>query len=63
MPRLLTLALIAELAGMITTLPCLIDTTPVTMWLFFAVSMPLLAAGFVSYAAVVIADLRSHEVL
>ncbi len=63
MPRLLALALIAELVGMITTLPCLIETTPITMGLCFAVGIPLLGAGFASYALVVIADLRRHQVL
>lgn len=63
MTKAIEVALGADLLGLLATLPCLIDTTPITMTLFFVVGIPLFAAGFLIYGATVIADLRRHGVV
>ena len=63
MPERIEIALLASGLGMVATLLCLIDTTPITMTLFFAVGIPLFVAGFLLYALAVLKDLRGHRVL
>lgn len=63
MPKMLQWALTLDVLGLLATLPCLLNTTPITMTVFFAVGIPLFAAGFLSYLWLVIADLRRHQVL
>jgi hypothetical protein len=63
MNKAIEIALGADLLGLLATLPCLLDTTPITMTLFFMVGIPLFAAGFVIYVGTVIADLRRHGVV
>jgi len=63
MKKAIEIALGADLLGLLATLPCLIDTTPITMTLFFMVGIPLFAGGFFIYVGSVIADLRRHGVV
>jgi len=63
MTKPIEIALWVDLLGLLATLPCLIDTTPITMSLFFVVGIPLFAGGFLIYVLTVIADLRSHRVV
>jgi hypothetical protein len=63
MAKLIHLALVANALGFFLTVPCLVNTTPITMSLFFLVSLPLFGIGFVLYMAAVIRDLRKHQVL
>ena len=63
MPNLITVALIAVGLGFLLAVPCIVDTTPITMCLFFFLGIPLFALGFLSYVAAVIQDLRRHQVL
>ncbi len=63
MPTLIQTALITVGLGFLLAVPCIIETTPITMCLFFFFGVPLFALGFLSYLIVVIQDLRRHEVL
>ncbi len=63
MPTLIETALIAVGLGFLLAAPCIIETTPITMCLFFFFGVPLFALGFLSYVIAVIQDLRRHEVL
>jgi hypothetical protein len=63
MPKLVERALIASALGFVLSIPCLLHTTPLTMVLFFFVSVPLLGLGFLLYLIAVVRDLRSHDVL
>ncbi len=63
MTKPIEIALWLDLLGVLATLPCLLDTTPITMTLFFMVGIPLFAAGFLVYVGTVIADLRRHRVI
>ncbi len=63
MPEKIEIALLLSGLGLAVTLPCLIDTTPITMTAFFMLGIPLFAAGFLLYAAAVLKDLRQHRVL
>jgi hypothetical protein len=63
MTKAIEAALGADLLGVLATLPCLLDTTPITMTLFFVVGIPLFAAGFLIYVGTVVADLRRHGVV
>ena len=63
MNRLIGWALAATALGFLLAIPCLLDTTPITMVVFFLVSLPLFAIGFLLYLAAVVLDLRSHKVL
>jgi hypothetical protein len=63
MPSLIGLALITVGLGFFLAVPCIIETTPITMCLFFFFGIPLFALGFLSYVIAVIQDLRRHEVL
>jgi hypothetical protein len=63
MTKAVDAALAADLLGVFATLPCLLDTTPITMTVFFVVGIPLFAAGFLIYVGTVVADLRRHGVV
>ena len=63
MPSLIKTALITVGLGFLLAVPCIIETTPITMCLFFFFGVPLFALGFLSYLIVVVKDLRRHEVL
>jgi hypothetical protein len=63
MPNLITVALVAVGLGFLLAVPCIVETTPITMCLFFFLSIPLFALGFLSYVAAVVQDLRRHQVL
>jgi hypothetical protein len=63
MPSLVKWSLIASALGWLLSIPCLLDTTPLTMVLFFFASVPLFGLGFLLYTVTVIRDLRSHKVL
>jgi hypothetical protein len=63
MPNLITVALITVGLGFLLAVPCIVETTPITMCLFFFLGIPLFAIGFLSYIAAVVQDLRRHEVL
>ncbi len=63
MPTLIETALITVGLGFLLAAPCIIETTPITMCLFFFFGVPLFAIGFSSYVAAVIKDLRRHDVL
>jgi len=63
MSKLIQWALIANALGFLLAIPCLLDTTPITMVVFFLVSLPLFGIGFLLYLAAVVRDLRSHQVL
>lgn len=63
MNRLIGWALAATALGFLLSIPCLLDTTPITMVVFFLVSLPLFGIGFLLYLAAVVLDLRSHKVL
>jgi len=56
-------ALAANALGFLLAIPCLLDTTPITMVVFFLVSLPLFGLGFLLYGTAVVRDLRSHKVL
>jgi hypothetical protein len=63
LPKLVEWALIASALGFALSIPCLVNTTPITMVLFFFVSVPMLGLGFLLYLIAVVRDLRSHGVL
>ena len=63
MPNLITVALITVGLGFLLAVPCIVETTPITMCLFFFLGIPLFAIGFLSYVAAVVQDLRRHQVL
>lgn len=63
MPRGVEIALLLSGLGLCATLPCLIDTTPITMTAFFLLGIPLFGLGFLVYVYAVIRDLRRHGVL
>jgi len=45
------------------TLWCLVETTALSMTVFFAVALPLYGLGAVLYVREVLLDLRDHKVL
>jgi hypothetical protein len=49
--------------GLLATIPCLVNTTPITMTMFFFLGIPLFMGGFIVYLYAVIRDLRSHGVM
>ncbi len=63
MPRLVEWSLAATALGVLLCIPCVLQTTPLTMVLFFYTSLPLFVLGFVLYVVALIQDLRSHKVL
>ncbi len=63
MLRPLEISLTLDVLGLLATLPCLFETTPITMTLFFFLAIPLFTAGLLEYLWLVIADLRHHRVL
>lgn len=63
MPTPIETALITVGLGFLLAVPCIIETTPITMCLFFFFGVPLFALGFLPYVAAVIKDLQRHEVL
>ena len=63
MPTLIEVALIAAGLGFLLALPCAIDTTPITMCVFFFFGIPLSTVGFLLYGYSVFMDLRAHKVL
>ncbi len=63
MTKRIQIALILNALGLLATIPCLLDTTPISMTVFFVFGIPLFAAGFLSYVAAIIQDLRQHKVL
>ena len=63
MPNLITVALVAVGLGFLLAVPCIVETTPITMCLFFFFGIPLFALGFLSYVVAVLQDLRRHQVL
>jgi len=63
MTRGIQIALILNGLGLLATIPCLLDTTPINMTVFFVLGIPLFGIGFLSYVVAVIQDLRRHKVL
>ncbi len=63
MPTLIEAALISVGLGFLLAVPCIVDTTPITMCLFFFFSVPLFGLGVLLYAYSVFKDLRTHGVL
>jgi len=63
MPTLIEVALISVGLGFFLALPCIIDTTPITMCLFFFSGVPLFGLGLLLYAYAIFKDLRRHGVL
>ena len=63
MSKLIGWALAANALAFRWPTPCLLDTTSITMVVFFLVSLPLFAIGFLLYLSAVVGDLRSHKVL
>jgi ABC-type dipeptide/oligopeptide/nickel transport system permease component len=63
MSKLVQWAVIANTLGFLLAIPRLLNTTPITMVVFFLVSMPRFGVGLLLYLAAVLLDLRSHEVL
>lgn len=63
MPSIIEVALICTGLGFLLALPCIVDTTPITMVLFFFVGVPFLGLGFLLYAYALLSDLRAHGVL
>ncbi|MBV8139832.1 MAG: hypothetical protein JO121_29985 [Deltaproteobacteria bacterium] len=63
MNKLIGWALAANALGFLLAIPCLVATTPITMVVFFLVSLPLFGIGLLLYLAAVVLDLRSHKVL
>jgi len=63
MPTLIEAALISTGLGFMLAVPCIVETTPITMCLFFFLGVPLFSVGFLLYAYSVIKDLRVHGIL
>ena len=63
MPTLIEAALISVGLGFLLAVPCIIETTPITMCLFFFFGVPLFGLGFLLYAYWVLKDLREHGVI
>ena len=63
MSKLIQWALVASTLGFLLAIPCLLETTPITMLVFFLVSLPLFGIGLLLYLAAVVRDLRTHKVL
>ena len=63
MSKLISWTLAANALRFLLAIPCLLETTPITMVLFFLVSLPLFGLGLLLYLAAVVRDLRSHQVL
>ncbi|MGB9381227.1 hypothetical protein [Candidatus Binatus sp.] len=63
MPSLIGVALITVGLGFLLAVPCIIETTPITMCLFFFFGIPLFGLGFLLYAYSVFKDLRTHGIL
>jgi hypothetical protein len=61
--KLIQWALVASALGFLLAIPCLLETTPITMVVFFLVSLPLFGIGLLLYLAAVVRDLRTHKVL
>jgi len=62
MPTLVETALICSGLGFLLAIPCIIETTPITMMVFFFIGVPLFALGFLLYAYSVFKDLRVHGI-
>ncbi|MFA6028248.1 MAG: hypothetical protein WC969_00205 [Elusimicrobiota bacterium] len=60
MNRYAKIAVACVLAMIVTAVPCLIKTTPVTMTLFFFLGLPLMGLGLLSYLASVAEFIRQH---
>ena len=63
MPWLVKWSLIVSGLGFLLSIPCIVNTTPLSMVLFFFTSVPLFGLGFLLYLIAVMRDLRSHKVL
>ncbi len=63
MSTLVEAALISVGLGFLLALPCIVDTTPITMCLFFFFGIPLFGLGLLLYGYFVFKDLRAHGVL
>jgi len=63
MPTLVEAALICSGLGFLLAMPCIIQTTPITMMVFFFFGVPLFGLGFLLYAYWVFKDLREHGVI
>jgi hypothetical protein len=63
MPKGIQIALFLNGLGLLATIPCLLETTPLSMTAFFMLGIPLFAAGFLLYVVAVIRDLRQNNVL
>lgn len=62
MPTLIESALISTGLGFLLAVPCIVETTPITMCLFFFFGVPLFGLGFLLYAYSVFKDLRAHGI-
>lgn len=63
MPSLIGVALITVGLGFLLAVPCIIETTPITMCVFSFFGIPLFGLGFLLYAYSVFKDLRTHGIL
>ncbi len=63
MLTLISAALISASLGFLLAVPCIVETTPITMCLFFFFGIPLFALGFLLYVYSVFRDLREHGIL
>jgi len=63
MPSGIESALIMVGLGFLLAVPCIIETTPITMCAFFFLGIPLFGVGFLLYAYSVFKDLRAHGIL
>jgi len=63
MSKLIGWALAANALAFRWPTPCLLDTTSITMVVFFLVSLPPFGMGLLLYLAAVVLDMRSHKVL
>lgn len=63
MPLRIRLALALTAAGTVLALWCLVETTALSMTLFFTLGLPLFGLGAFLYVWEVVADLRRHRVL
>ncbi len=63
LPSVVKAALALYIVGSVIAVVCIIDTTALTMTLFFFVGIGCFGLGFLAYAKAVWDDLRAHGVL
>ena len=63
MPTLIEAALISVGLGFLLAIPCIVETTSITMCPFFFFGVPLFGLGFLLYVYWVFQDLLEHGVI